>query len=362
MLLESDHAKAARGLMNAARIILAAAFALGYATDARAIAFSWATVGNAGNPADIIPGPFGLEFYGAVDHPYRISLHEVTNAQYVEFLNSVDPSGANVLELYNASMTTHILGGILHDANAPVGSTYAAKSGRGQNPVNFVSLLDAMRFVNWLDNGQASGGTEDGVYAVADGSSEVRAPGSTFFLPTDDEWYKAAFHQNDGATGNYWDYPTGTDVAPTDSDPPGTLAADPSNTGNFFDEQYLQGYGPDDQSQNWLTDVGAYALATSPYGTFDQAGNVSEWTESRAASQFPSGGLPIVRGTRWNDLAGGSDVTRWEGVAPDVEASTLGFRIAMTPEPPAMVLGCFVAIGLLAVARGRRVNRGKADA
>ena len=27
-------------------------------------------------------------------------------------------------------------------------------------PVNFVSYFDAMRFTNWLENGQGSGGTE----------------------------------------------------------------------------------------------------------------------------------------------------------------------------------------------------------
>ena len=32
------------------------------------------------------------------------------------------------------------------------------------------------------------------------------------------------------------------------------------------------------------TDVGAYTLSASPYGTFDQGGNVSEWNETGLGS------------------------------------------------------------------------------
>ena len=29
-----------------------------------------------------------------------------------------------------------------------------------------------------------------------------------YWIPTENEWYKAAYHKNDGVTGNYFDYPT----------------------------------------------------------------------------------------------------------------------------------------------------------
>lgn len=39
----------------------------------------------------------------------------------------------------------------------------------------------------------------------------VREPDVTWVIPTEDEWYKAAYHKNDGATGSYWNHPTQTD-------------------------------------------------------------------------------------------------------------------------------------------------------
>ncbi len=52
-------------------------------------------IGNPGNAGEVQPqGTFG-----AVGYNYRIGRTEVTNAQYVEFLNGVDPTGANALAL-----------------------------------------------------------------------------------------------------------------------------------------------------------------------------------------------------------------------------------------------------------------------
>ena len=86
-------------------------------------------------------------------------------------------------------------------------------------------------------------------------------------ISSDDEWFKAAYHKNDGATGNYFYHPTGSDTPPTAEVPPeGTNS---TNHWPAFSE-----------SQDYLTDVGAYTLSSSPYGTFDQGGNVWEWNES----------------------------------------------------------------------------------
>ena len=68
---------------------------LGGVTANATVIFNWATVGNPGNDPDITG-------YGAVSYNYRISRHEVTNAQYTEFLNAVDPTGTNSLALYSS--------------------------------------------------------------------------------------------------------------------------------------------------------------------------------------------------------------------------------------------------------------------
>lgn len=68
----------------------------------RAVAFEWAAVGNAGNVADVTG-------YGAVGYEYRISKHEVTNAQYAEFLNAV--AATDTYNLYNSQMGSNGRGG-----------------------------------------------------------------------------------------------------------------------------------------------------------------------------------------------------------------------------------------------------------
>jgi formylglycine-generating enzyme required for sulfatase activity len=310
-------------------------------------------VGNPGNGGDVQPqGTFG-----AVDYVYRISKHEVTNAQYTEFLNAVDPTGANALSLYHPGMSSDVLGGINLDSFAANASKYQVKSGRDNNPVVLVTFIDAMRFTNWLENGQGSGSTESGVYAIRNGLSETRNPNATYFIPSENEWYKAAYHKNDGATANYWGYPTSTDTIPFSDQPPGSGAPTQSNTANFEkNDGVTNGY--DDgfavtgsmiftRTHNYLTDVGSYTASLSPYGTFDQGGNVIEWNET-VYSTF----LGAHRGVRGGSFFLNSDVlaasTRF--FPPDLsnESEDLGFRVASRiPEPGTGLLGLFAAAGLL---------------
>ena len=87
-------------------------------------------------------------------------------------------------------------------------------------PVNYVSFWDAARFANWLHNGQPTGPqgpgtTEDGAYLNVGNQAPSfgRNAGATFFIPTEDEWYKAAYHDKTaGLAASYFDYPTGTNA------------------------------------------------------------------------------------------------------------------------------------------------------
>ncbi len=319
------------------------------ATSQAVVTFDWATVGNRGNRPDYTG-------FGKVDYLYRISKHEVTNAQYVEFLNAVDSSGANSQSLYSPSMSLENSkgfvsnGGINFDSGAPNGSKYQVKAGQGSHPVNHVSFLDAMRFANWLQNGQGSGSTESGAYVIGDGASESRQPNATFFIPSESEWYKAAYHKNDGSTGNYWHYPTSSDFPPFSDQPPGSDAPIQAQTANYAttdheDNGYDDGFAVTgsktiDGSQSYLTDVGAYPVSRSPYGTFDQGGNVWEWNEGDIRER-----TRVVRGGDWNSgLASFLSVSvRW-AVDPSQESHGTGFRIASIPEPSAAPL---VALGIL---------------
>ena len=192
---------------------------------AKAATFDWATVGTPGN-ADDTHG----DGYGGVDYTYRISKHEVTNAQYTEFLNAV--AATDTYGLYNTAMGSDSWGGITRSGDS--GSyTYSVKApavGHGpggsdytydNKPMVYVSFIDAMRFVNWLHNGQGSGGTESGVYTIGTGTNEVRSAGAKFWIPSEDEWYKAAYYDpnGNGGSGAYYDYPTSTDTT-TEQQPP----------------------------------------------------------------------------------------------------------------------------------------------
>ncbi len=71
-------------------------------TPARAIHIDFVPVGNPGNANDT-RYQFPL---GGVAYEYEIAKYEVTNAQYVEFLNAKDPTGANTVGIFNPSMST----------------------------------------------------------------------------------------------------------------------------------------------------------------------------------------------------------------------------------------------------------------
>lgn len=123
---------------------------------ATAANFDLAYIGNAGNAPDAEAG------YGAVSYGFAISKTEVTNAQYADFLNAVDPTGSNALGLFDPQMASSAAGGIRSDGGV-VGANYYARDGRQQNPVTFVSWYDAARFVNWLHNGGGPANTEAGL-------------------------------------------------------------------------------------------------------------------------------------------------------------------------------------------------------
>ena len=211
-------------------------------------------VGDVANSADTTVMQDGSSGYGSVSYTYRIATNEVTNGQYTEFLNAVDASGANLHALWNSGMTDNVNGGVLFNAGAQDGSKYSLKPGYGNRPVISVDFFDAMRFANWLNNGQGSGDTETGAYTLSLGGLAPRNAGVTVWIPSEDEWYKSAFYDpTPGAGGgdNWWLYPTRSNLTPTSIDPNGS----DQNSANY--------------ARGFTTDVGGYTLAKSYYGTFD---------------------------------------------------------------------------------------------
>ena len=313
-----------------------AAASLWLAPAASAVTIDWVSVGNRGNACDTTQ-PAGC--FGRVSYRYRISKYEVTNVQYAEFLDAVAATDTN--GLYNTNMGTHPMGGIAQSGSSGTFS-YSAILGREQNPVNFVSFYDALRFANWLHNGQLTGAqddttTEDGAYTITqqgiDDNSIKRNAGATIFLTSENEWYKAAHHNALGLQAtDYFDYPAGFDAQTTCSVPPG--GTNHANCG-------FTAASP--------TAVGSYSGSDSPYGTFDQGGNVAEWNEA-----IIFGTDRGVRGGSFNSF-GAHDLAASDraNVTPTHEERVFGFRVASIPEPGT---GLLLMVGMLGLAGWHRPN------
>jgi formylglycine-generating enzyme len=283
-------------------------------------------VGDVSNPPDKTTKS------GSVGYRYEIGKYEVTNAHYCQFLNAVastsDPYG-----LFSVNMERGFLGGIRRVAKEGR-SFYEPLDGYANLPVNYVSWYNAARFCNWLhytkgrsgkpESGTTEGDGERGAYDTRDfdrnprGKQRVqkRNLGARYWIPSLDEWNKAAFYDptKDGA-GGYWLYPTRSDAKPA-AVPPG----DAINSANYYDRKWA---APDP----FLTPAGGYRKSASYYGTFDQAGNVWEWTETVK----PESNHRRVRGGACTSYANTLVRTNTDSEYGDHRLYCFGFRVCRDP-------------------------------
>jgi formylglycine-generating enzyme len=282
------------------------------------------TVGNPGNAAD--PGnTTSPNVYGAVAEAFRIGKYEVTLDEYAAFLNAV--AATDPYELYfDDDMATDLqIAGI--QRNGASGAYTYTVIGSGKRPVTYVDWFDAARFCNWLHNGrprgpQSASTTESGAYALngaTTGLSITREATARYWVPSEDEWYKAAYHHPNslgGPADDYYLYPTMSDSAP------GNQVSTTPNQANVYSAVYsvTQAAGPASLTQNYLTDAGAFSASASHYGTFDQGGNVWELTEGI------NGSTCALRGSSWDNLPA-QMLSSFRGGSGE-RLDTIGFRVA----------------------------------
>ena len=291
-----------------------------FGSGANTLTLEFVTIGNAGNADDAGAGGGSYSTpYGGVSYGYRMGTYEISQ-------DAIEKATAGGL----ASVT----------AGAHTGNEPAAR----------MTWFEAAAFVNWLNDQRTPGLKAYNLTGVtsltpwasvdawqAGGENLFRHKDAYYFLPSEDEWYKAAYHQNTGVNADYWDYATGSNTAPT-------AVASGTTAGTAV-------YADATSSPAAVNNAGGL----SAYGTMGQNGNVYEWAESAydGINNSSSEGR-VIRGGDWSDTENylRSSNTSRGSLPPAWSDDIIGFRVASVPEPTSTVLMC--SAGLLAIARRRR--------
>ncbi|MFZ4115529.1 MAG: SUMF1/EgtB/PvdO family nonheme iron enzyme [Chthoniobacterales bacterium] len=285
-------------------------------------------VGDPGNSADIVTQ------LGAVAATYYIGKYEVTVAEWCAFLNAVatqgDPHG-----LYDTRMTYDpLVASIEYQRNDDGSYHYNPITGRDLFPITYVSYHNALRFCNWYQNGQlnrqqgdqlAQMSTENGAYTfnIVDGEEKaLPSEDARYFLPTEDQWIKAAYYAGGGLDQKYWLYPTQHDAPPNHGDPANMI-----DDGEGFYSNIAT------VSNNIvIRPVNFFEETQGAYGTRDMGGNVTEWI-TRIDRNNPEKFVPITRGASWaspssEDSRRTAAAQTYDHAAVALGNNKTGFRIA----------------------------------
>jgi len=175
--------------------------------------------------------------FGRVNYNYQIKKYPVTNSEYAEFLNAICKT-PNGLGLWHTDMgDLNRRGGINRSLVNGI-YIYTVRINMGDKPVNYINWFSSVRYINWLSNNKPTGvpgtsTTEDGVYTLSNfiiQGTNKPSPNNknSYWLPSEDEWYKAAYYTNNknGSGPGYWAYATQSDSIPD------SVVVDSSGTAN----------------------------------------------------------------------------------------------------------------------------------
>ena len=288
------------------------------------VTVDFVTVGNPGNDGNtaVTGGRGGTTGWGSVGYNYRIGTYAVSTNQY-EMVVGADE------------------GDLLDGSSDWVGDQPAAGGSLG--------LAEMAMFANWLTSGDVT----QGAYGIAnnvdlgrveltgtDRPSALATYATVYVLPTDDEWYKAAYHKNNGVTGDYWIYTTSSDDTPT------------AVAGGTDPDTFVGG------SQSEPADVGNSG-GLSPYGSMGMGGNIWERTETLIPESHSRYTVdPVLYSVRGGSYTRDASRIDWDYGMLSKDAwdnsNAQGFRVAALvgiPEPGSMTL---LLCGLVMVLIKRR--------
>jgi formylglycine-generating enzyme required for sulfatase activity len=272
--------------------------------------------------------------YGIVNKDYRMGTYEISNDQWTKFKAAY--------------------GTVTGSELSPVGAgTAYDREPRwpGSNlPTSNVSWYEAAQFVNYLNTSTGhtaaykfTGTIHTSNYTLgvwgaadADGTNLYRNKNAKYFLPTENEWVKAA----------YWN---GSSLQTYSNASAGDLV------GGLPDPTKWN-YSHPFETEPWNVTRGVQELN----GTHNMMGNVREWMESPYfAGDYLSGSLRRFRGgftsSYVNELAlsgGGYDYSYYYG-QPSSEYGSLGFRVASIIPEPASALLMLLGAGWMGAKRKR---------
>lgn len=168
-------------------------------------------IGDPDNPTDEKTG------FGAVKDSFEMGKYQITAKIYADFLNSVAVIG-DPHHLFDERMATDPQVAVLERTITRQGYYhYQAIAGREDCPITYVDVLCCLRFCNFMEHDSppfiqeettqeaCDAITETGAYTIkqfkeTNGQTSIRITsnlGHQFFLPTEDQWYKAAYYYSD---------------------------------------------------------------------------------------------------------------------------------------------------------------------
>ena len=152
--------------------------------------------------------------FGNVNYQYGINQYLVTICEYTVFLNAV--ATTDTYNLWNSGLG-------INRSGISGSFSYSIPTNKENKPVIYVNWFDCARYCNWLHNNKPSGSqnsstTEDGAYTLNGATTGNAVPSNNdakYHLPTENEWYKAAYYKGGGTNAGYWTYATQSNTAPT---------------------------------------------------------------------------------------------------------------------------------------------------
>ena len=274
---------------------------------------NFVNVGNAGNAADTTG-------YGAVAYSYRISTYEIPQ---------------DVITKATASGMANVISGPW-TSNQPAANINWYEAAAFANWLNTSTGKQAAYDLSWDGSAWSMNLWSSGQAWQVGGENFYRNKDAYYFLPSENEWYKAAY--SDPAGPDYFLYPTASSSAPVAVDS-GTAAGTA-----VYNNATNAPAGVDD------------AGGLSSYGTMGQGGNVWEWNETALdGANSSSSEVRTIRGGGWISPAGQLNTSfRSSNGLPDGERNFIGFRVASVPEPSTYALLLTTGAGALLWARRRR--------